>query len=84
MAYINEDLYACDFCGVEIKWDGKDDVHGEIWGCEECGSTFCSKCLKDAVGESGYWKIIREYDRILCPTCAKKHYIEEKGVNHEQ
>lgn len=81
MAYVNEKLYACDFCGVEIEWDKTDEIHGDMWGCEECGSTFCSKCLKDAVGETVYWQILRDNDKILCPNCAKKLFKEE---NHDK
>lgn len=41
------DTYTCDFCGHNAKWDASDDVHGELWSCEEegCGKVFCSKCF---------------------------------------
>lgn len=28
------DTYTCDFCGHNAKWDASDDVHGELWSCE--------------------------------------------------
>ena len=50
MSYnMRKDAYSCDYCGFEIKWDDSDDVHGEMWGCEECGATFCSKCFIDDI-----------------------------------
>lgn len=72
MGYIDEDSYQCDFCGFVGRWDASDDVHGDMWGCEKCGRTFCSQCLRNAVGESGYRAIMQESSIILCPDCAKK------------
>lgn len=77
MPYIKENLYSCDFCDIEIEWDKTDEVHGEMWGCEVCGSTFCSKCLKEAVGEDGYRKIMQDSDLIRCPNCAKEFLKNE-------
>lgn len=67
-----DDTYTCDFCDFVIKWDGSDEYHGTMWECEKCGITFCSKCLKDAIGERGYEAMMRDSDRVLCPDCATK------------
>ena len=48
---IKTDNYQCDFCGFEEKWDDTDEIHGDMFGCEECGKTFCAKCFKDKFGE---------------------------------
>lgn len=45
-----KDTYTCDLCGFEMEWDASDLVHGEMWGCEKCGDTFCSKCFIDRHG----------------------------------
>lgn len=72
MGYLSESEYQCDFCGFVGKWDESDEAHGDLWGCEVCGATFCSKCLKDKVGTDGYKKIMRENDIITCPNCSCK------------
>lgn len=64
--------YNCDFCGAEIGWEENDDVHGDIWSCENCGKVFCSKCLREAIGEEEYWKMMLGGDFILCPDCYTK------------
>ena len=33
---MSKDTYTCDFCEFEMQWDGHDEVHGEVWGCEKC------------------------------------------------
>lgn len=73
MAYsVARDIYTCDICGFEMKWDGHDEVHGDMWGCEKCGSTFCSKCFKDKYGEKAYQSMMQDFDLILCPDCYEK------------
>lgn len=66
---MTDDLYACDFCGFEMEWDDRDDIHGEMWGCEKCGVVFCSKCFIEKHGQSGHVKMLRENDFIKCPDC---------------
>lgn len=51
MYNITTDTYTCDICGYENKWDSHDEVHGELWGCESCGTTFCSKCFIEELGQ---------------------------------
>ena len=79
MSYnMRNDAYSCDYCGFEIKWDDSDDVHGEMWGCEECGATFCSKCFIDRFGPSSYVEMMQNFDLIMCPDCYyKKMNVEE-------
>ena len=73
MGYLmNSDSYECDFCGHIQKWDDTDEVHGDMWGCEKCGKTFCSKCLKDVLGDEGYMIHMQQSELLLCPDCAKK------------
>lgn len=73
--YEEMQTYTCDFCRCKLEWDERDDTYGEIWGCDECGKTFCSKCLTEAVGETNYLKIMQSEGKILCPDCAKKLFI---------
>lgn len=72
MGYIDENAYQCDYCGFEGEWGRTYDINGDLWSCENCGKVFCSQCLRAALGEKGYWKIMREHDLILCPDCARK------------
>lgn len=77
MYSIKTDLYQCDFCGFEEKWDATDEIHGDLWGCERCGSAFCTKCFKDKFGEANYYRMMREFNLIYCPDCFEKYYKEE-------
>lgn len=81
MAYHSEDdTYSCDCCGFRNKWDGTDDIHGELWGCEKCGDTFCSKCFIDKLGSSEYMSMMQEADQIYCPECwEKERKADEKS-----
>lgn len=72
MYNMNDDSYTCDFCDFTEGWDQTDDVHGDMWGCEVCGATFCSKCLKDLVGEKEYYRLMQEEALIRCPDCVTK------------
>ena len=78
MYLMSTDTYVCDICGFEGKFDTDNDIHGELWGCERCGDTFCSKCFIDRMGEEDYWKMIRDSDLIMCPICYAK---EKKNVS---
>ena len=49
---------------------------GSLWGCERCGSTFCTKCFIDKIGEAAYWKMMHGEDMILCPECYEKEDAE--------
>ena len=74
MNNIETDNYQCDFCGFEEKWDDTDEIHGDMFGCEECGKTFCAKCFKDKFGESEYYRMMQGFDLICCPDCFEKYY----------
>lgn len=78
MYLLSTDTYVCDICGFEGKFDTDNDIHGELWGCERCGDTFCSKCFIDRMGEEDYWKMMRDSDLIMCPICYAK---EKKNVS---
>ena len=77
MYAMETDTYSCDICGFEGAWDITDDVHGQLWGCEKCGATFCTKCFIDTMGQKIYWDMMRSHDLILCPEC----YLKEE--NHD-
>lgn len=64
-----KDTYTCDLCGFEMEWDASDLVHGEMWGCEKYGDTFCSKCFIDRHGRKEYMKMMQDSDLIYCPAC---------------
>lgn len=73
MAYlIEESVYECDICGFESKWDDYDEKNGELWGCENCGTTFCSKCFIDRHGQKQYIDMMKGSDLIYCPDCYEK------------
>ena len=76
MYLMSTDTYVCDICGFEGKFDTHDDIHGELWGCERCGNTFCSKCFVDRMGEEDYWKMMHGEDLILCPECYTREDAE--------
>ena len=69
---MSTDTYTCDFCEFEMQWDGHDEVHGEVWGCEKCGQVFCSKCFIDRYGFAAYMEMMQDFDLILCPDCYEK------------
>lgn len=53
MAYsIKNDSYTCDFCNFEMGWEQKDDVHGEMWGCEKCRRQFLFQMLLERYGKT--------------------------------
>ncbi len=76
MYIMGTDMYECDFCGFQSKFDENDDVHGNMWECEDCGKIFCEKCFIDRWGRKAWDKVLRdgmigsfETDRIMCPEC---------------
>lgn len=85
MYLMNSDTYICDFCGIELLWDETSDTNGDMWGCEVCGKTFCSKCLKDKIGEVEYLKVMQatsseyEDDVLRCPDCVRKKNSDEEA-----
>lgn len=68
--------YECDYCGTEMRFDERDDIHGVLWGCEACETTWCTKCFIDRHGLTAYEKMLRENDRIYCPSCYEQHKEE--------
>ncbi len=63
----------CKNCGVQIPWEGSDDCHGRIWGCDECMEYFCEKCFSDRHGQKALEEMLcNESRRILCPECYKR------------
>lgn len=79
MSYHSEDdTYSCDICGFRSKWNRSDDIHGELWGCEKCGDTFCTSCFIDRHGQKDYMSMMQRSDYILCPECWEK---ERKNEN---
>lgn len=76
MYLMESDIYVCDICGFEGRWDDHDDIHGELWGCERCGGTFCTKCFIDTIGKNAYLKMMHSEDLILCPECYGKEDAE--------
>lgn len=73
MAYNTvSDTYSCDICGFEMQWDASDLIHGEMWECDKCGYTFCSKCFIDRYGREEYTRMMQKSDFVYCPSCWKK------------
>lgn len=71
-----EGTYTCEICGFRAKWDVEEDLneggHGELWGCDKCGGTFCSKCFIDRHGLKPYYHMMQEMNSIYCPACYEK------------
>lgn len=74
MYNMSSDTYTCDICGFEMPWDKTDDRRGEMWGCEKCGKTFCSKCFIDKLGKDVYWDMMKNHDLVLCPECYERNF----------
>ena len=68
--------YGCDICGFEMEYDDYDEVHGEMWECEKCGKTFCTKCFVDALGLPALERMFKKSDRVLCADCFAKENAE--------
>lgn len=60
--------YNCEFCNVEIDWEGQHELNGLMWSCEKCGKSVCSKCIEDITHVN-----VGSSDIILCPDCIKKN-----------
>lgn len=73
MYNMSKSTYSCDVCGFEGEWDAHDDIHGDIWECECCGTHFCTDCFVKEVGREAFDRMMRESDRVLCV----KHFQEE-------
>lgn len=69
---INSDLWECDLCGFIEVWDDFDDIHGGMWVCPVCNTTFCSKCFKDKCGITSWTRMLLDDGALLCPACYKK------------
>lgn len=80
MYLMDIDLYECDFCGIEMKWDDVHPKNGIMWGCEKCGRDFCKKCFCDKHGFDGYSEMLHFPNKVLCPECweATKNVEEER------
>lgn len=71
------EVYECALCGFKGRWDISYDVHGDMWGCEECGIVFCSKCFKDKFGTDAWMLMTNCCPIILCPECFEKRQHEK-------
>lgn len=85
MAYnLGSGTYSCDICGFEMQWDASDLVHGEMWGCEKCGDTFCSKCFIDHYGRKEYMRMMQQGDLIYCSYRAGRSSITGALILHDR
>ena len=71
---MSTDLYTCDFCGVQMKWDESKERSGTMYGCEKCGREFCSRCFKKYLGNEKFDDMLADEEKVLCPSC----YAEKK------
>lgn len=76
----DEELCTCEFCGFSEGWGETDTVHGDIWSCEVCGKTFCSKCFIDRFGTKKYLDMMQSGEYIRCPDCFEE---AEKDVKRK-
>lgn len=78
------DIYICDICGHKSEWNAVDKVHGELWSCEVCGKTFCSKCFIEEHGKRKYCEMMQSGEYIRCPDCFRKAEMDvRKKLNSE-
>lgn len=85
MAYkMGIDTYTCDYCGVEMKWDGEDERHGTMWECELCSKHFCTSCFRHVHGYDSFDTMLHEHQFILCPDCygVKPYDPRHEGEKH--
>lgn len=66
-------LCKCNICGFMLPWDSRDDIHGTMWYCEECGELFCTKCFIDIHGIKRFATMMTFSDTIYCPECYDKY-----------
>lgn len=69
MYLMESDIYECDICGHQEKWDAHDDHRGDMWECEKCGKHFCTACFVAKAGEEDWRKMLSETDNVFCPDC---------------
>ena len=53
---------------------------GELWSCELCGATLCTKCYVERHGRQNYDEMMWSGGYILCPNCEDKLGIEERAA----
>lgn len=75
MYEMSTDLYTCDFCGVQMKWNESTETDGTMYGCEKCGREFCSRCFKKAHGSKKFDEMLSNEAEILCPACYAKRNV---------
>ena len=80
MYHEKTDTYSCDICGFEMGWEDHDYEHGDLWSCERCGATFCTKCSVEQIGRKAYDEMMQGGGYILCPDCETKIEEAEKAV----
>lgn len=80
MYNMESDTYSCDICDFEMGWDDSDEIHGEMWGCEKCGISFCTACFIKARGAEAYSRMMQDCNLVMCPECYSK-YCEEEPEN---
>lgn len=72
MYLMSKGAYTCDICGFEEPWDAHDDVHGDMWECEVCGTNFCTDCFVKALGRPAFDRMTHECDKVMCAEHYKK------------
>ena len=82
MYLMDADLYECDYCGHQSKWDMSDAQHGSMWECECCGKTFCESCFTGRFGIDAFLYMCHHGDKVLCPICyaGETHIHLEGGI----
>lgn len=76
MYNMNRGTYECDYCGTEMQFYEHDAAHGDLWGCEDCETIFCTKCFIDRHGHSVFHNMLQEGNRVYCPDYYEKHKEE--------
>jgi ribosomal protein L37AE/L43A len=66
--------YFCDYCEIEMELDQTSDSNGDMWECEICGTTFCTKCFLTRKGNAAFRNMMQESDKILCPDCYEAEF----------
>jgi len=79
-----KDIYICDTCGFEQKWDAYDDNRGDIWECEDCNTHFCTACFVKTLGQTEWDRMLGEMSGVFCPSCYGKEQIRDYMIFEEE
>ena len=79
MYFLSSDLYECDSCGFQDKWNAHDAHRGDIWECEKCMKHFCTRCFVRKRGQDAFERMLQSTDFVVCPECFENNALNVKS-----